>query len=59
MKSELNKALESIELFKKETELLFGIDSETSATKEDLLALAKQAYYTFDDIGKALKSLSK
>nr|WP_294655400.1 hypothetical protein [uncultured Anaerotignum sp.] len=59
MNVKLQKALESIELFKKETQLLFELDPETPATKEDLAALAKQAYYTFDDIGKALKELSK
>lgn len=59
MDAKLKKALESIELFKKETQLLFELDPETPATKEDLAALAKQAYYTFDDIGEALKSLVK
>lgn len=59
MDAKLKKALESIELFQKETKLLFDLDPETPATKEDLADLAKQAFYTFDDIGEALKSLAK
>lgn len=67
MNNKLEKALDSIAKFQEETNLRFGIDPktpptidpETPSTMGDLAALAQQAYYTFADIGEALKELSK
>lgn len=67
LNAKIAKALKSIEDFQKETNLRFGIDPQTTpiiapdtpATMNDLAALARQVYYTFDDIGEALKELSK
>ena len=56
MKQEsLKKISDSIEDYRKETNLLFKENYEHNATEGDMFKLSQQTYYVFDEILKCLK----